>query len=785
MLELELDGKALQVPDGSTVIEAAHQAGVYIPHFCYHKKLSIAANCRMCLVEVEKAPKPLPACATPVTNGMKVFTHSDLAVKAQKGVMEFLLINHPLDCPICDQGGECQLQDLAVGYGDGASRYQEDKRVVSNKDLGPLVSTDLTRCINCTRCVRFTQEIAGLMELGQAFRGDRAEIMPFVEKTVDSELSGNIIDLCPVGALTSKPFRFSARTWELARRKSVSPHDGLGSNLIVQVKHDRVMRVLPLENEQVNECWLSDKDRFSYEALNSAERLTRPMVKQDGKWQDVDWNVALDYAAHALRDVTKNHGATAIGALLSPHATLEELALAGKLMRGLGSENIDCRLRQSDFTADGKRRGAPWLGMNVAEIGELDRVLVVGSFLRKDHPLIAQRLRQAAKKGTQISVIHSADDDLLIKLFAKGVVAPSQLPLLLAEVVKAVAEAKGAAIDASLQIVMRSGIQTDGAGATAKQIAASLVSGGNAAILLGNFAQQHPQAATLNALAQQLAELLGCKFGYLGEAANSVGGYVASAVPGGEGLNAAAMLADPRKAYLLLGAEPELDCADGAAALAAMRQASSVIVLSPFKSMAALDYADVLLPVSPFSETSGTFVNTEGRVQSFYAVAKPQGEARPAWKVLRVLGNLLEIDGFGYDSSEQVRDDVLGGKPDFASGLDNGVDGVAIELPAAGAMERIADVPIHFADALVRRAPSLQATADAVAPAARMNAATLAKLAVATGDKVAVKVGAGGTATLAVQLDSGVPDGCIRIAAAHATTAGLGPMFANLTVERA
>jgi NADH-quinone oxidoreductase subunit G len=706
-----------------------------------------------------------------------------MAITAQKGVMEFLLINHPLDCPICDQGGECQLQDLAVGYGDGASRYEEDKRVVPNKDLGPLVSTDMTRCINCTRCVRFTQEIAGLMELGQAFRGDRAEIMSFVGKTVDSELSGNIIDLCPVGALTSKPFRFSARTWELARRKSVSPHDGLGTNLIVQVKHDRVMRVLPLENEQVNECWLSDKERFSYEALNSAERLTQPMVKQDGKWQEVDWNVALDYVAHALRDVAKNHGPSSIGALLSPHATLEEMALTAKLMRGIGSENIDFRLRQSDFSADGKRQGSPWLGMKIAEINVLDRVLVVGSFLRKDHPLLAQRLRQAAKKGTQVSVIHSADDDLLIKLFAKGIVAPSQLPDMLAQVVKAVAALKGVAADASLEKV--------GAGETANQIAASLVSGNNVAILLGNFAQQHPQAATLNALAQQLAGLLGARFGFLGEAANSVGGYVAGALPAGEGMNAAAMLADPRKVYLLLGTEPDLDCADGARALAAMQQASSVIVLSPFKSQAALDYADVLLPVSPFSETSGTFINTEGRVQGFYAVAKPQGEARPAWKVLRVLGNLLEVAGFGYDSSEEVRDEVLGGKAEFAAGFDNGVSGLSIDLPAGGTLERVTDVPIHFADPMARRAKSLQATADAAAPAARMNAATLAGLGIAAGEMIKVTRsgiqadGAGGTVTLTAEFDAGLPDGCVRVATAHATTAGLGAMFANLTVERA
>ena len=699
MLELEIDGKTLQVAEGSTVIDAAHQAGIYIPHFCYHKKLSIAANCRMCLVQVEKAPKPMPACATMVANGMKVFTHSDLAVKAQKGVMEFLLINHPLDCPICDQGGECQLQDLAVGYGTSAARYQEEKRVVINKNLGPLVSTDMTRCINCTRCVRFTQEIAGFMEMGQAFRGDRAEIMPFLGQTVDSELSGNIIDICPVGALTSKPFRFSARTWEMSRRKSVSPHDGLGSNLIVQTKHDRVLRVLPLENEDINECWLSDKDRFSYEALNSAERLTRPMVKQGGAWKEVDWNQALDYVSHALRDVAKNHGGAALGALVSPHATLEEMFLAGKLMRGLGSENIDCRLRQTDFSLDGKRRGAPWLGMKITEVGQLDRVLVVGASLRREHPLLAQRLRQAAKRGTRLCVIHAADEDWLVKLAGKAVVASSQLPDMLAQVVKAASELKGVACDLAITV-----------SAEAKAIAASLAEGSNAGILLGNFAQQHPQAGTLHLLAQRLAEVLGAKCGLLGEAANSVGGYVAGALPKSGGLNAAAMLAQPRKAYLVLGAEPELDCADGGNALAAMTQADTVIVLSPFKSAAALEYADAILPVSPFTETSGSFVNMEGRVQSFQAVARPLGDTRPAWKVLRVLGNLAKFGGFEFESSEDVRNEVFGGAtPEFAPGLDNGATG-AIDLTPNAAADRMTAVPMYGADPLVRRAASLQKT---------------------------------------------------------------------------
>jgi NADH-quinone oxidoreductase subunit G len=782
MIEIEINGKALQVEPGSTIIEAAHQVGTYIPHFCYHKKLSIAANCRMCLVQVEKAPKPLPACATPVSAGMKVFTHSDLAVAAQKGVMEFLLINHPLDCPICDQGGECQLQDLAVGYGDSASHYQEEKRVVPNKDLGSLVATDMTRCINCTRCIRFTQEIAGLMELGQAFRGEHAEVMAFVGATVDSELSGNIIDLCPVGALTSKPFRFSARTWELSRRKSVSPHDSLGSNLIVQTKNDRVMRVLPRENEDINECWLSDKDRFSYEALNSSERLTKPMIKQGGEWREVEWNVALDYVAYAFRDVVKTHGGEALGGLISPHSTLEEMYLAQKLLRGLGCGNVDSRLRHSDFSADGKRNGTPWLGMRIAEVSALDRVLVVGSFLRKDHPLLAQRLRQSAKRGAQVNIIHSADDDLLIKSKVRAIAPPSQLPSLLAQVVKAASELKGVVVDAAL-----AGIAVS---EKAQQIAQSLVSGNKVGVLLGNFAQQHPQAATLHALGSQLASVLGGTLGFLGEAANSVGAYVARAVPCVGGLNADAMLRSPLRAYLVVGAEPELDCADGAQALAALRQAASVVVLSPFKSEAALDYADVLLPISPFTETSGTFVNAEGRIQSFYAAVKPLGETRPAWKVLRVLGNLLEIPGFAYSSSEDVRSEALGGvasgTAEFVSGLDNRIENVVLNLVSSvTGIERVTDIPIHFADAIVRRAPSLQKTRDSVAPSLRMNAKTMAHLNVVTGDRL--KVGAGGTASvmLHAELDATLPDAVARISAAHPDTVALGAMFANLTVEKA
>ena len=778
-VNLEIDGKAVTVPASATVMEAANRLGIYIPHFCYHKKLSIAANCRMCLVQVEKAPKPLPACATPATEGMKVFTHSAAAVQAQKGVMEFLLINHPLDCPICDQGGECQLQDLSVGYGQSAARYQEEKRVVVNKNLGPLIATDMTRCIHCTRCVRFTQEIAGWQEMGQAFRGEHAEIMPFIEKTVDSELSGNVIDLCPVGALTSKPFRFAARTWELSRRKSVSPHDGLGANLIVQVKHDRVLRVLPLENEDVNECWLSDKDRFSYEALNSKARLTKPMLKQCGEWREVDWQTALEFIGTDLKRVVREHGTASFGALASPHSTLEELHLLQKFVRGAGSENIDCRLRQTDFSLDGKGI-TPWLGMPVAEIPMLDRVLVVGSFLRKDHPLLAQRLRQAAKKFTRVSLLHVADDDQLINLHAKSIVAPSALAMELAGIVKAVAEIKGVTVDAAL-----AGVQPT---AAAKAIAESLASGEKGAVFLGNFAQQHVQSATLHALAQKLADLTGARFGYLGEAANSVGGYVAKAVPGTSGLNAARMLAAPCRAYFVLHAEPELDCANPQQALTALKGADLVVAMTPFKTRA-LDYAHVILPIAPFTETSGSFINTEGRVQSFHAVVKPQGETRPAWKVLRVLGNLLGLAGFEQDNSETVRDEALGGMTgSVAERLNNRAEGIAVSLaPTAPALqpklERVADVPIHFADPLARRAPSLQMTRDAAPPAARMNAATLAKLGLTAGAQV--KVSLGGTAVLAVQLDAGVPDGCVRVAAGHELTSGLGPMQGELTVERA
>jgi NADH-quinone oxidoreductase subunit G len=779
MINIEIDGKHLEVENGSTVIEAAHDAGIYIPHFCYHKKLSIAANCRMCLVQVEKAPKPLPACATPVAEGMKVFTASEQAVKAQKGVMEFLLINHPLDCPICDQGGECELQDLAVGYGGSASRYKEEKRVVLHKDIGPLVSAEeMSRCINCTRCVRFGIEIGGQMELGQAFRGEHAEIMSFVSGTVNSELSGNMIDLCPVGALTSKPFRYKARTWELSRRKSVSPHDSLGSNLAVQVKDNRVMRVLPIENEAINECWISDRDRYSYEGLNTSDRLTKPMLKQGGQWQEVEWQVALEYVANGLRQIKGGAGSEQIGALATGGSTLEEMYLLQKLVRGLGSNNVDFRLRQADFSADGKQAGVPWMGTSLAELNNADRFLIVGSFLRKDHPLLAARIRNAIKHGAQANIVHSADDDLLMKISNKLIVAPSAMVTSLAEILHVLAEEKKATLDNSVQPLLK-GVA---ASATAQAVAKSLASGEHSVILLGNFAQQHPQASQLQLLAQNIAALSNAKFGFLGEAANSVGGYLAQAVPGASGLNAATMLAQPLKAYLLLNVEAELDTQNAHQAVAAMKAADMVVCLSAYKHQG-LEYADVMLPISPFTETSGTFVNTEGRVQSFKGTVKPLGETRPAWKVLRVLGNLLKVQGFEYDSSEAVRDEALN-SVDVPSKLNNSLQGLSVQTVATtGGLQRVADVPIYSSDAIVRHSAPLQATQDAKAPCAVMHSEEMKKLGVQSGDLVKVNAGQG-SASLCVAADDTLPKGVVRVAAGHAATAGLGAMFGAVTVER-
>ncbi|MGV0988812.1 NADH-quinone oxidoreductase subunit NuoG [Limnohabitans sp.] len=696
MVEIELDGQNVEVAEGSMVMHAAEKAGTYIPHFCYHKKLSIAASCRMCLVDVEKAPKPMPACATPVTQGMIVRTRSDKAVTAQKSVMEFLLINHPLDCPICDQGGECQLQDLAVGYGGSTSRYEEEKRVVFHKEVGPLISMEeMSRCIHCTRCVRFGQEVAGQMELGMSNRGEHAEIETFLGQTIDSELSGNMIDICPVGALTSKPFRYSARTWELSRRKSVAAHDSSGANLIVQVKNNQVMRVVPLENEDVNECWIADRDRFSYEALNGAERLTQPMLKQGGEWKEVDWQTALEYVANGLKNIQRDHGANSIGALVSPQSTVEELYLAGALVRGLGSDNIDYRLRNAEF---GAAEGVRTLGTSIASLSTLQRVLVVGSNLRKDHPLFALRVRHAVRHGAQLNVITSpaafSHADAWAMPVAQAVLADaSGWAQALADVAAAIAAEKGVAAPVA-----------GNATAQAQAIAKSLLGGERKAVLLGNAAAHHANASSLLALANWIAEQTGATVGYLTESANTVGAQWVGAQPQTGGKNAGQMLAGGLKAAILLNTEPEFDSAAGSAAAQALGQAEMVVTLSPFKANMA--FSDVLLPIAPFTETSGSFVNAEGRLQSFHAVVKPLAETRPAWKVLRVLANLLDVPGVSFETSQDVLARATA-KPLAASNATR----AAINLAAAAGTPAVA--AIYQLDGIVRRAPSLQLTADA------------------------------------------------------------------------
>ncbi|MBN3824332.1 NADH-quinone oxidoreductase subunit G [Burkholderia sp. Ac-20384] len=776
MVELEIDGKKVEVPEGSMVIQAAHKADKYIPHFCYHKKLSVAANCRMCLVEVEKMPKAVPACATPVSAGMIVHTQSDKAVKAQQSVMEFLLINHPLDCPICDQGGECQLQDLAVGYGKSSSRYSEEKRVVFHKNVGPLISMEeMSRCIHCTRCVRFGQEIAGVMEFGMLGRGEHSEITTFVGKTVDSEMSGNMIDLCPVGALTSKPFRYSARTWELSRRKSVSPHDSVGANLVVQVKNNRVMRVLPFENEAINECWISDKDRFSYEGLNSEERLTKPMLKQGGQWIETDWQTALEYVAKGLKGIAADHGANALAMLASAHSTAEELFLVKQLANELKTPNVDFRLRQQDFSAP--VQGAPWLGMPIADLSNVDAAFVVGSFLRRDHPLFASRLRQAAKNGAKLHFLHATGDDALIPTAQRIVAAPSAWLDQLAGIAAAVAQLRGVALPDALAGVTAS--------PAAQAVAQSLANGERRAVLLGNVAVRHPEFAKLHAVAKWIADNTGATFGFLTEAANTVGAHVVGALPGQGGLNAREAFEQPRKGYVLLNVEPEFDTADPAQALAALNQAEMVVVMSPFKH--GLDYADVLLPVAPFTETAGTYVNAEGTVQSFNGVVRPLGDTRPGWKVLRVLGSVLGLPNFEYETSEEVRLAALG-DAGVAGRLSNqtSVAPVRVAANAAnGGFERLADVPIYHADALVRRAGALHLTTAAkAANAAALPAALFDKLGLKEGDAVRVRQGERAVQLPAVR-DANLAETVVRVSAATPAGAALGSLSGELVVEKA
>ncbi len=740
MIEFELDGKTVSAKPGSTILEVALQEGKYIPHFCYHKKLSIAANCRMCLVEVEKARGPAPACATPITEGMKVHTCSKMAVEAQQGVMEFLLINHPLDCPICDQGGECQLQDLAVGYGRSTSRFEEDKRAVVDKDLGSLVKTTMTRCIHCSRCVRFTDEIAGFQELGMSYRNNHVEVMPFIGKTVDSELSGNIIDICPVGALTSKPFRDTARSWELSRRKSISPHDALGSNIQVHVdKYHKVVRVLPLENDAINECWLSDRDRFSYEGLYHEERVTEPMIKQDGKWIKVDWETALNYAAKSINGVKMDHGSDAIGVLASAISTTEELHLLQKMMRGIGVNNLDYRLGQQDFSLDGKQEGVNYLGSSIADFAANKSILVIGSMLREEQPLLAQRLRQAAKHDSEIHLVSLKQEDVKIKLSSQITVDPRKFALVLGKILKAACKLSGktSSIDLS-QIEPCEQTQA---------IAESLLKN-NGHIVLGRIARSLADYGQLLILSNEIAAVVGGKSGILPDLANELGAQLVGFTPyraafNGyftKGLNARQMLENQRKAYVLLNTELERDAYNTQLALAALNKAETVVVMSAYINEDMLQYADVILPITPFTETAGSYVNMQGTWQMFNGVTRPLGDSKPAWKVIRVLGNKFNLDGFEQDSIEDVRSE-LNGLKDTSSYLNNNAkfDSFAVSLPTITGLVRFGITGIYSGDSIVRRATSLQQTAWAKLPMLAISNQLASKLNLVDGNEVVVK----------------------------------------------
>ena len=772
MVEIELDGKTVEVPQGSMVMHAANKLGTYVPHFCYHKKLSIAANCRMCLVEVEKAPKPLPACATPVTQGMKVFTHSAKAVEAQRSVMEFLLINHPLDCPICDQGGECQLQDLAVGYGKSNSRYEEEKRVVFHKNVGPLISMEeMSRCIHCTRCVRFGQEIAGVMELGMINRGEHSEITTFVGQTVDSELSGNMIDICPVGALTSKPFRYAARTWELGRKRSVSPHDSLGSNTTIQTKANKVMRVVALENEAINECWISDRDRFSYEGINSPDRVTSPMVKQGGQWLETDWESALDYVSRSLKTIAADNGPQAIGALAHPISSTEELHLLQKIVRGLGSDQIETRLLQSNIEGAAK---APWLGIPIAKLDSLDRALVIGSYLRKDQPLMAARLRAAAKRGLALHRIDAGGDDWLISAPKSLAVKPSAWVNSLGEVALAVAKAKATSAPAGV---------TGSISPVAQAIADSLLSGETGAVFLGSAAIAHPNASDLHVLAQFIAEQTGATFGFLPVGGNAVGASLVNA--NGAGINS--VLSGERRAVILMNLEPTRDLANPEQAKTALAKANTVIALTAFTSPDLLETADVILPISTFTETVATFVNAEGCAQTIQPAVKPLGDSRPGWKVLRVLGSLLGLDGFLFNMPEEVLGDALG--ESFVGKLNNQFTGTPAVSSANAAptnsFERVSDVNIYAVDPIVRRAPALQRTSDAKRGGqVGLNQAAMNDLGVKEGDVVTIIQG-GLSAQLPVSTEATLAAGAVRISIGTAASAQLGAMFGSITLSKA
>ncbi|AGF49201.1 NADH-quinone oxidoreductase subunit NuoG [Candidatus Kinetoplastidibacterium galati] len=777
MVDIIVDGKKVSVPKGSKLIQATQSVGCYVPHFCYHKKLSIAANCRMCLVEVEKAPKALPACSTVVTDGMVVHTNSKKVKDAQKSVMEFLLINHPLDCPVCDKGGECQLQDLAVGYGSSHSRYKEEKRVVFQKNLGPLISaSEMSRCIHCTRCVRFGEEIAGVVELGMINRGEKSEITSFLGRSIESELSGNMIDICPVGALTSKPFRFSARNWELARRKSISPHDSLGTNLIIQVKRDKVMRVVPFEVENINECWISDRDRFSYDGLNSNDRLSAPMIKDDsGNWHEISWQDALVKVSKELIRIKESYGAHEIGALTSEYSTLEEYFLFGEMLRMLGSNNTDFRLRQTDFNFDNSLDGIPWLGLSMKEIEELDVVVIIGSFLRKDHPLLAQRFRQISKNGSKIFIIDSYASDQLMNVSGRISVKPSEITFTIAKLYVAISRIQGKKIPEEFIGLKDYIIDNE-----IENIANSLVCSGKHAIFLGNTTVSMPDASTAFANSYGVSRLVGAKLGFLTFGANALGGYLAGFIPKNGGKNVLQMFEKPLKSYLIMHFDPLLDTDNGPLSMKSLSEAEFNVAFVSYASQA-MKWADLMLPISPFTETSGSFINSQGIFQSFKSVVPPLGLTRPAWKVIGELSSLLGFPVLKHKDFDSLKNSIL--DENFNNRLSNSTNSSLGLGNPKQSFERLADIPIYRSDCIVRHSIPLQETSSSKEPFLRMNTRSMSLLSLNENEEVMVSSNSG-KLKIKILIDNCVPDGVLHISAGFESTSSLGSSFCTLNVER-
>lgn len=757
MIEFEINGQKISAPEGTMIIEAADAAGIYIPRFCYHRKLSIVANCRMCLVEVSTMRKPVPACATPITPDLKVFTMSDSALEAQRAVMGFLLINHPLDCPICDQGGECELQDLATGFGRSYSYYNQEKRAVANEDIGPLIQTEMTRCIHCTRCVRFGEEVAGLRELGVTFRGEDSEIGTYVKHVMQSELSGNIIDLCPVGALVSKAALYTERAWELKEHPGIAPHDCVGSHIYINTrgyeytKERTVMRVNPRDAESINECWISNRDRFSYEGINHSDRVLKPRMKKNGQWVDIEWEYALMAIADRLQAILHHQSPDQIAALVSPNSTVEECFLMQKFIRALGSPHIDHRLRESDFSDQERFLAGAHLGLPIADIDNLDAILLIGSAIHHEQPLLAHRMNKAYQEGALVMAINPVK-----YVFPFGVAHT----LIDADIVRRTAEIASALAD--MNGVVYAALSDVSVSEEARNIAAVLKEREHSYVMLGNFSMQHPQASRLRELARVIAELSQSKVGFVTEGANGVGAWLAGAVPThATGLDAKSLLTtNPVRAYLLLNIEPEYDTAYPEAALLALKNASCVVAMTAFATDAMKDYADFMLPVTPFSENSGTFVNAEGCWQSFRAVSVPHGDARPAWKIIHALANILQCEGFHYDSSVAVCDAVkqlVDAMPKNSMPPND-----LLEVPSPLTDIVFVALPHRYrVDPLVRRARALQACLSDRDRAVCMNHHTAGKLSLHNATVVNMITSKGAEKILPLIIDDAVADGVV------------------------